>query len=268
MGNNKLFVDVGSALGLTSMLIAYLYPGTTVVAIEPAAPSWLIQNINFRCNLSHHQRSYVHPILAGVGTKHHDDNDSMMKMIWRPSMTTATRNWNPENQFDFAVDIELTVHLRTLRAILAEATPEDLPLGTPISVLNLDCEGCEYNLIPSMHETSFNSIGVLLGRTNWGFIPTIKKPSSHRARDTHKRVCSHYNFAKRCKECCDFPSLEVKPKLHNSNRDYGDSSSSEQSVAEIAGDLCNGFPEWAEKEKLRDIPDDYGWNEMSAFAAA
>ena len=268
MGNNKLFVDVGSALGLTSMLIAYLYPGTTVVAIEPAAPSWLIQNINFRCNLSHHQRSYVHPILAGVGTKHHDDNDSMMKMIWRPSMTTATRNWNPENQFDFAVDIELTVHLRTLRAILAEATPEDLPLGTPISVLNLDCEGCEYNLIPSMHETSFNSIGVLLGRTNWGFIPTIKKPSSHRARDTHKRVCSHYNFAKRCKECCDFPSLEVKPKLHSSNRVSGDSSSSEQSVAEIAGDLCNGFPEWAEKEKLRDIPDDYGWNEMSAFAAA
>eukprot|EP00571_Detonula_confervacea_P002656 CAMPEP_0172323482 /NCGR_PEP_ID=MMETSP1058-20130122/48840_1 /TAXON_ID=83371 /ORGANISM="Detonula confervacea, Strain CCMP 353" /LENGTH=582 /DNA_ID=CAMNT_0013039489 /DNA_START=301 /DNA_END=2049 /DNA_ORIENTATION=- len=267
VGSNKLFVDVGSALGLTPMLIAYLYPETTVVSIEPASPSWLIQNINYRCNLSHNQLQYIHPILAGVGTRHHDDNDSMMKMVWRPSMTTATRSWNPEQDFDFAVDIELVVHLRTLRAILAEATPEDLPLGTPISVLNLDCEGCEYNLIPSMHETSFNSIGVILGRTNWGYIPTIKKPSSHRARETHERVCTHYNFAKRCKECCDFLSLAVKPRVHNTSTDSEVESSGETTVAEVAGELCNGFEEWAKESKLRDIPDDYGWNEMSAFAS-
>mmetsp|Transcript_37929 Transcript_37929/g.70087 ORF Transcript_37929/g.70087 Transcript_37929/m.70087 type:complete len:667 (+) Transcript_37929:97-2097(+) len=270
VGENKLFVDVGSALGLTSMLITYLYPKTTIVSIEPASPSWLIQNINYRCNLSHTQLQYIHPILAGVGTKHHDDNDSMMKMLWRPSETTATRNWNPENNFDFASDLELVVHLRTLRAILAEATPEDLPLGTPISVLNLDCEGCEYNLIPSMHETSFNSIGVILGRTNWGYIPVIKKPSSVRARETHERVCTHYNFAKRCKECCDFPSLEVKPRLHGANTEKeegGDGAfEGERSVAEVAGDMCNDFEKWAKESKLRDIPDDYGWNEMSAFA--
>ena len=122
-----------------------------------------------------------------------------------------------------------------------------------------------------MHETSFNSIGIILGRTNWGYIPVIKKPSSHRARDTHERVCSHYNFAKRCKECCDFPSLTVKPRLHNTSNGFseggGDSGPEEKTVAEVAGELCNGFEEWAEKEKLRDIPDDYGWNEMSAFAA-
>lgn len=189
-------------------------------------------------------------------------------------MTSGTRSWNPEMEFDFAVDIELVVHLRTLRAILAEATPEDLPLGTPISTLNLDCEGCEYNLIPSLHDTSFNSIGIILGRTNWGYIPTIKKPSSHRARETHERVCTHYNFAKRCKECCDFPSLAVKPRLYtiaNTESEHGsgsnDSSEEEKTVAEVAGDMCNGFEEWAKESKLRDIPDDYGWNEMSAFAA-
>lgn len=272
VGANKLFVDVGSALGLTTMLISYLYPKTTIVSMEPASPSWLIQNINYRCNLSHNQRQYIHPILAGVGTKHHDDNDSMMKMVWRPSMTTGTRSWVPEEEFDFNVDIELTVHLRTLRAILAEATPEDLPLGTPISVLNLDCEGCEYNLIPSMHDTSFHSIGIILGRTNWGYIPVIKKPSSDRARQTHQRVCTHYNFAKRCKECCDFQSLDVKPRVSSgSNSDImseSDEEPSEKTVAEVAGDLCNGFQEWAETSKLHDIPDDFGWNEMSAFAYA
>ena len=244
------------------MLISYTYPKTSIVSIEPAAPSWLIQNINYRCNLSHNQLQYVHPILAGVGTKHHDDNDSMMKMVWRPSMTTATRSWNPEKDYDFAVDIDLTVRLRTMRAILAEATPEDLPPGTPISVLNLDCEGCEYNLIPSMHEASFRSVGLVLGRTNWGYIPTIKKPSSERARQTHERVCTHYNFAKRCKECCDFPSLAVKPRLH----EHSDGDAPEENtVAEVAGAMCNEFEEWAKTQKLRDIPDDFGWNEMSAF---
>ncbi|KAL7450408.1 hypothetical protein ACHAWC_002327 [Mediolabrus comicus] len=277
VGENKLFVDVGSALGLTSMLMAYYYPRTTIVSIEPASPSWLIQNINFRCNLSEEQRSYVHPILAGVGTKHHDDNDSMMKMVWKPSMTTATRNWNAFNDFDFGTDIELTVHLRTLRAILAEATPEDLPLGTPISVLNLDCEGCEYNLIPSMHETSFKSIGLILGRTNWGFIPTSKKPSSQRAEDTHKRVCTHYNFAKRCKECCDFPDLSVSPRYPTAEEeDIGDADVEDansvpnpesKTVAEVAGSVCDGFEAWADENKLHDVPDDYGWNEMSAYVS-
>lgn len=178
-------------------------------------------------------------------------------------MTTATRSWNPEKDFDFAVDMELTVHLRTLRSILAEATPDNLPLGTPISVLNLDCEGCEYNLIPSMHETTFNSVGLILGRTNWGFIPKIKKPSSERGKNTHERLCSHYNFAKRCKECCDFPSLTVKPRI----TDYMEEPPVSKTVADVAGGLCDGFLEWASEERLHDIPDDYGWNEMSAFAA-
>ena len=267
LGENKLFVDVGSALGLTSMLIQFLYPGTTVVSIEPASPSWLIQRINFICNLSEHERAFVHPFLGGVGTKHHHENDSSMMMRWKPSMTTATRNWNEERDFDFARDIEFTAHLKTLRSIIAETTEDDLPLGTPISVLNLDCEGCEYNLIPSMHETSFQSIGIIIGRTNWGYIPTIKKPSSQRAKETHQRVCSHYNFAKRCKECCDTPSLAVRPRLHDED-EAPDDSKGETLVAEVAGDLCTGFAEWAKENALHDVPDDYGWNDMSPAAYA
>ena len=198
-----------------------------------------------------------------MGEKHHEDNDSMMRMVWSPKETTSTRGWNPEKQFDNASDIKLDVHIRTLRAILAEATPEDLPLGTPISVLNLDCEGCEYNLIPSMHSTTFNSIGMIMGRTNWGYIPTIKKPSSARARSTHERVCTHYNFAKRCKECCEFPSMTVKARLHDGDEIVEE----EKTIAEEAGGLCDKFEEWAEEQKLRDVPDDFGWNDLSSFAA-
>ena len=64
---------------------------------------------------------------------------------------------------------------------------------------------------------AISRLGLVLGRTNWGYTPTIKKPSSERARQTHERVCTHYNFAKRCKECCDFLSLAVKPRLHENS---------------------------------------------------
>ena len=140
-----------------------------------------------------------------------------------------------------------------------------------VVLLNLDCEGCEYNLIPSMHEASFKSIRLILGRTNWGFIPVSKKPSSERAEDTHKRLCTHYNFAKRCKECCDFPTLPARPRLQsapvedpNDTTGFGETVAL-STVADLAGSLCDGFDVWAEENHLHDVPDDYGWNEMSAY---
>ena len=55
LGPHKLFVDVGSNLGLTAMAISLTYPGTAVIAIEPAAPSWIMQELNLRCNSLHPQ---------------------------------------------------------------------------------------------------------------------------------------------------------------------------------------------------------------------
>lgn len=122
------------------------------------------------------------------------------------------------------------------------------------------------------------TIFLLLFFPSWAFIPTSKKPSSERAKDTHERVCTHYNFAKRCKECCDFPTLLVRPRLQSSaveNKGVGDTvvkdeanhvtPSKGKTVAKMAGSMCDGFTKWAEENKLHDVPDDYGWNEMSAY---
>lgn len=46
-----------------------------------------------------------------------------------------------------------------------------------------------------------------------------------------------------------------------------DSGPISKTVKDVAGSLCDGFDEWANEQRLHDIPDDYGWNEMSAFAA-
>ena len=85
----------------------------------------------------------------------------------------------------------------------------------------------------------------------------VGKPFSRRA--------GGINFSKRAKECCDFPSLTVHPRISDTDPENA-SPTEEKTVAEVAGEMCNDFEEWAKESKLRDIPDDFGWNEMSAFA--
>ena len=53
LGPGKIFVDVGSCLGLTCLAVNNKYPGTNIVSIEPASPNWLLQELNLRCNLPH-----------------------------------------------------------------------------------------------------------------------------------------------------------------------------------------------------------------------
>ena len=247
LGPHKLFVDVGSNLGLTAMAVSLTYPGTAVIAIEPAAPSWFMQELNLRCN-SIHPQPHISSVLAGVGPK----NNGMSKMMWRPTSTTSTRAWTPKSEHK-SDDIELTVHMRTMRAIIAEGMPDDLPYSTPISVMNLDCEGCEYDVVPAFTEADFDAIDIVLGEIHWGYIPSEKLPSSDRAAKTHKRLCRHEPFARNAIECCAFKDMEVDTLVDTAS-----------TVGELAGPLCDTFDTWAEAHDLYNIPDDVGWFELSA----
>jgi hypothetical protein len=139
---------------------------------------------------------------------------------------------------------------------MAEAAADaDVNLSKSKIVLNIDCEGCEYNVVPAMAETEFNKIDAIIGTTgvHWGYIPKDKLPSSDRGRRTHERLCSHYDFAKQSIECCDFPQLMVK---HEGN----------PTVSELLGDLCENFTAWADEKNLYTSTDDYGWTELSSMA--
>ena len=247
LGPHKLFVDVGSNLGLTAMAISLTYPGTAVIAIEPAAPSWILQELNLRCNDLHPQ-PHISSVLGGVGSK----NNGMARMMWRPTSTTSTRSWTPKSEHK-SDDIELTVHMRTMRAVIAEGMPDDLPYSTPISVMNLDCEGCEYDVVPSFTEADFDNIDIVLGEIHWGYIPSEKLPSSDRAEKTHRRLCRHEPFARNAIECCAFADMEVDTLVDTAS-----------TVKELAGSLCDKFDTWAEEHDLYNIPDDVGWFELSS----
>ena len=262
LGKDSLFVDVGSGLGLTTLVVARKYPQASILSIEPASPNWLLQNLNLVCNHNTLNSPVPMPILAGVGP---DKHNAMAKMLWRPSQTRLTRTWTSKNDTS-PQDLELVVTLRTLRSILAEfqAEQDTTHATTTTKVMNLDCEGCEYNLIPAMSEDEFSSWNSIIGTTgvHWGYIPMDKLPSSRRGETTHKRLCRHYDFARQCIECCAFPELKVLMVNGQEEEENGEVLTAKQ----VAGTLCDNFADFAERTNLHASNDDYGWTELSSMS--
>jgi FkbM family methyltransferase len=268
LGAGKVFVDVGSCLGLTCLAINTKYPGTKIVSLEPASPNWLLQEMNLRCNLDHKTFKKIHVVLAGVGPNTDDEDNMMAKLMWRPTATTSTRAWSPSTEHR-ENDVELVVRLRRLKSVLAEADVYD----GKIDVLNIDCEGCEYNLIPALSEAEFEAIPTVMGAVHWGYIPFSKLPSSARAKTTHERLCGHENIARETKECCAFPDLPVKSSVPGEVlvRDQGSNNNpllnQPSTVSDVTVDgLCDGFSTWAAEHYLYDIQEDWGWFELSSQA--
>jgi FkbM family methyltransferase len=268
LGPQKLFVDVGSGMGLTTLAVSQMYPMTKIVSIEPASPNWLLQELNLRCNLGKKEFSNIKVILAGVGANDEEEDNMMAKLMWRPTSTTSTRSWTPADEFGDD-DVELLVRLRKLKSILAEA---DFFMSTPnmMDVLNLDCQGCEYNLIPALSEEEFDAIPNVMGGVHWGYIPMSKLPSSDRGMQTHERLCQHENIAKTTKECCSFLDTPVKSNAPGEvlYRDKGKDKPAEAvTVSDIIQEgLCADFEKWAKDHFVHAIKDDFGWFELSSQA--
>jgi hypothetical protein len=103
--------------------------------------------------------------------------------------------------------LDVVVKLKSWQTIRDEA---GIGSDTVIDVLNVDCAGCEYNLIPSLSEYEFrHSIKTIVGSINWGYIPLHHLPSSNRGNITHYRLCHHESFARKSIECCQYPSIQV-----------------------------------------------------------
>jgi FkbM family methyltransferase len=272
LGAKKLYVDVGSGLGYTAFAVAILYPGTEIVSIEAASTNWLLQSMNWICNDFENTQKPSKVILAGVGPS--AGTAQAAKFIWRPTATTSTRSWSltvedeeGNSRTDTAGkaedDIEISVKLKPWHSIQTEAEIRD----RKIDVLNVDCEGCEYNLIPSLSEEEFRYISSILGQVHWGYIPKAKLPSSKRGRETHERLCEHENFARSSIECCAFPSLPVKSSFSGELLilDADAFPPQQATVRDLAEDLCDRFDEWAIEHHLSSVESDWGWFQISSL---
>jgi hypothetical protein len=138
-------------------------------------------------------------------------------------------------------------------------------------VLNLDCEGCEYNLIPALSDQEFQTISSILGELHWSYIPRLKRPSSERAKKTHGRLCGHEDFAKDAIECCDFLHTPVRATVSGEVlvRDTDHQPPQLVTVEDLIGEShCPGFAKWAADKDLFNIESDWAWFQVDSLNAA
>ena len=235
---DSLFLDGGSNLGFVTLLTA-LETNATIVSFEAASPTWIMQQLNLVCNLSEIRLHSVHSQLAALGSK---DGDSI-QLQWRQESTITVRGWDAPPSFVHST-VNCLVPVRTVRSVLKDIFGSSTPM---IDVFKMDCEGCEYNVIPDLSEEDMNKIGTMIGEIHYGFIPTAHAPSSERSKKTHQRLCQYENFVKIAKECCAFPNQRVKHL--------------NVTVGQVPGNdaLCHDFKQWSANNKLFEIPDDSGW---------
>ena len=247
----RLFVDGGSNLGFVTLLVA-LETDADILSIEAASPTWIMQQLNLVCNLSSQRLSNVHSQLAALGGT--DDDGTALQLQWRPTSTITVRGWDEKDvsrlrsrSSTASSPLSFTTPVRTLRGLLSQiygSAPH------PVDVFKIDCEGCEYNVIPDLTTEELESIHTMIGEIHYGFIPLERAPSKQRAETTHQRLCEHVNFVDFAKECCQFPNQMVKHLQIPIHQVKGNQA------------LCADFDTWSANNKLLEDRDETGWRNV------
>lgn len=151
MSETGVMVDIGANIGDTAILAAKLRPKMQVIAFEPVPPTYFYMLWNMHLNnvaplsaedLGKPGKAGVLALNEVVGDGHTD-----MKVKWpEPSEGSLTWSATTHDKFRGNFSNEKMVHSEDLPKLLKQ---HDV---TSVDFLKLDCEGCEYFVVPMLHD--------------------------------------------------------------------------------------------------------------------
>merc|ERR1719373_10218 len=173
--NMKIIVDVGANIGLFAIAACKRFPQARILSFEPHPGNYRLLNYNIRaagCDRN------VETYNKGISK-----DARRMRLFWHDSIgTSAYRGptfWNPDPP---------TLHMES---ITPEALWKLVGEQTVISFMKVDCEGCEYEVVPKIPfwrvekmycEVHLETVNVLTGRTEI-------KGMTKKLMDDVKRAC-------------------------------------------------------------------------------
>ncbi len=182
-----LAVDIGSNLGAVTIGIARHYPFWTVLSAEamPITFLYLIANLWLNEPAAMAARRIV-PAFAALGR-----NGGAAHLQLREGSLTSSRGWNPASEWT-RTTANLTVPTVSLSSLLRAVKLNP----TEISLLKLDCEGCEYDFVPALTPDQISAISRVVGETHYHEMLRSGRPIPPRsAADlTHDRLCRHWHL--------------------------------------------------------------------------
>ena len=214
--DGDIVLDLGSNIGLTAILIAKMNPGVKVIGVEPSPVNWVAAQRNIR-KMGVHDRVTVLPAAlcnstartvklfqdrgnAGQCTTHYGE-------VTRPDFK-ITKSWSGEgahNEEPYVLDIScITVQEIVDRYGITETV-----------FVKLDCEGCEYFVVPSLSPGIYSMMmnGYVMGETHARFIPLFFPDVSHESVEkTHKLFYNGGSIVERVR-----PSDDNRPYFLSDN---------------------------------------------------
>ena len=173
MGERDCFLDVGANLGLVviRVLLGNAPPGC-VIAVEAAPVTYVYQQLNLWANVpTAMEEGRILSIHAAVG----DRDGGTIPLVYNPKASTATASWRS--------GVTIHVPVVSINTIIAEATGR-------VRVLKIDCEGCEYRVIPALTDSVWGSFDVVLGEVHAQWMGA-ERPSREVEEFCLRRLCAH-----------------------------------------------------------------------------
>lgn len=182
-------IDLGSNLGATIIMMARSSSrGLRILSVEAMPITWLYQNINLWINVREDmENGKISTALAALG----DQDGKRVKFQFRADSLTSSRDWNPKSE-DHRTTMEVSLVTKRLDSLLAA---HNILETQPIILLKLDCEGCEYDVIPGMGENMLNRTLEVAGETHIGdMLRSGRKPSRDKVVLTHGILCERWQI--------------------------------------------------------------------------
>lgn len=153
---NCIVIDVGMNIGLASLFFANMDYVEKVYGFEPFPMTYCDALENFKLNPS--LVAKIQSFNYGLSNKDHS-----MTCLYDPEYTTNMRTDDEVRQHgsnEFSVDIQLKDSYEVLKGILN---------SEKITVLKLDCEGAEYDIVRRLDETGLlEKVDIILAETHDG----------------------------------------------------------------------------------------------------
>lgn len=178
---HECLLDVGSNLGVVIIraLLGKRPPGC-VVSVEAAPVTFLYQLLNLWTNVADSMRSgRVKAVHRAVGGR----DGGMLRLVFNPKATTASAPWR--RKFE---KLENTVTVQ-VPFISINTIINDYMAGYNLKVLKIDCEGCEYDVIPALDDDVWNSLTVVLGEVHAQWMGEMR-PSKEVEELCLRRLCA------------------------------------------------------------------------------
>lgn len=183
LSGDAVVVDLGSNLGVTVLMLSLQPDPPRVFAVEASPATWLYQQLNLWSNLP--RAMLVGGHVVSVWGAISDSDKGALDLVYDPAASAAAGFWRRPSK----AGMTFRVPRQRLSTLLSAHG-----LTFDIDLLKMDCEGCEFELIPDIPGDDWAKIKRVVGEVHGQWMGRMR-PATSVEDFCLRRLCARGNPA-------------------------------------------------------------------------